>query len=222
MMERIYELNRAALIHTLPIYNSFEAESSLPWYRRHTVSWIFTITALIGIAVYAVPSCVWKGDLDQRLDRMAVTMVDFGDFTSLKKMYSKPLVEIDEVFGNQFVKEKDKVVDNSPEYVDPRIAGAVNPVIGNATAPVDLTPEVQPVYTPQARAAAIEGMIFLELVIAENGSVLRAKPVGKKLGLGLEESAAHCFKNKKFKPSMNRDGVPITVKIIQPVRFELI
>jgi TonB family protein len=211
------------IIEQMPIYNTFRADAQQTFFQKNRVYWIFLATAAITLGSYLVDWGFIDDYQNKKFDEMAITVVDFGDFVSLSKARaSRNYVEIDEVFGNQYIKEKDKVVDNTdPDWVDPRIAAAVNPVIGNATAPVDLNPELEPQYTSAARAAGIEGTVFLELVIGDEGKVLRARPVGRQLGHGLEEAAIRCYERKRFKPSKNQDGGRITVKIIQPVRYVL-
>ena len=102
---------------------------------------------------------------------------------------------------------------------DPRIAAAVNPYQINATLPIDLSPSIKPDYTEAARKAGVEGMMVLELVIAEDGSVIRALPM-KRLGFGLDEMAVMTYIKKKFQPAV-MEGKPITVKVNIPVRFSL-
>ncbi|MCX7997824.1 MAG: energy transducer TonB [Leptospiraceae bacterium] len=103
---------------------------------------------------------------------------------------------------------------------DPRISGAQDAAIVGATAPIDLTPNVKPEYTEEARAQGITGTITLEVVIADTGEVLQVRSVGKKLGAGLEESAIATYKKKRFSPSI-LEGKAITVKVLVPIRFTL-
>ena len=103
---------------------------------------------------------------------------------------------------------------------DPRIAGAQDAVISGATPPVDLTPNLKPDYTADARAAGVTGTITLEMVIADTGEVLQVRNVGKKLGYGLEESAVIAFRRKRFSPSI-LEGKAITVKVLVPGLFTL-
>jgi protein TonB len=103
---------------------------------------------------------------------------------------------------------------------DPRIAGAQDAAIVGATAPVDLSPNIKPEYTEQARAEGITGTITLEVIIADTGEVLQVRSVGKKLGAGLEESAIATYKKKRFSPSV-LEGKAITVKVLIPIRFSL-
>jgi TonB family protein len=198
--------------------NSFAIYDALPWHVRNRHVWI---SGILVLALLLSQSIKFSSSDDEYLDSIAVT-VDFGDIVQpfQKKKSARRIVEVDEVFGNQYVKKKDEVVDTK-DYVDPRIATAVNSVIGGATQPVDLNPEIQPQYPPAARNAGIEGTVTLELIVADDGKVLRARPVGRKLGLGLDQAAARAFKKKRYKPSIGRDGKPMTVKFYQPVRFTL-
>ncbi|PJZ53151.1 energy transducer TonB [Leptospira adleri] len=113
-----------------------------------------------------------------------------------------------------------ELTDTLKKKEDPRIAGAQDAVISGATAPVDLTPNVIPVFTSDAKAAGISGTTTLEIVIADTGEVLRVRSVGKALGFGLEESAIEAFYKKRYSPSI-LEGKAITVKVLIPVRFSL-
>lgn len=196
--------------------NTFENYELIPWISRHKSLWLGILLLSIGLAVTIV-KIDW-GPSDAELDKIAVT-VDFGDVVQpFKKKPAKPREEVDEVFGNEFIKDK---TPPDPNKEDPRIATAVNAAVGGATMPVDLSPEVRPQYTAEARNAGIEGAVTLEIVIAEDGKVLRARPVGKKLGLGLDEAAARTYRAKRFKPSIGPQGKPIVVKYYERVRFVL-
>lgn len=103
---------------------------------------------------------------------------------------------------------------------DPRVAGASDPIVSGATSPVDLSPNVRPGYTSEAKALGITGTMTLEVVIANTGEVLRVRSVGKQLGGGLEEEAIKVYRSKRFSPSI-LEGKPITVKVLVPIRFTL-
>lgn len=213
---------KAALVDGLMV--DFASEGKVSFHQTVTILFLFVFMLTFSWA--AVTGRLNFGDgqeySDRQLDDMAV-MVDFGDFKPMQKRRSvRRSVVVDEVFGNKYVKNKDKVDPNAKEvYTDP-YAGAVNPGTGAASPPVDLTPHIVPQYTPAARNAGIEGTIVLEIVLSEKGKVLRARPVGKRLGHGLEGAAIAAFKAKEFKPSVSHaTGKPILVKFYQPVRFVL-
>lgn len=201
----------------LGLTNSFALEASAPFVRKHRVSILFGGLTTLGAAGFVIGLSLKLYVENRELDDLQIA-VDLGDLIVPPKKQGAPVIEIDEVFGNEYVKKKDVVVDADAE--DPRAASAANPYIGGATMPVDLTPEIAPVYTQAAKDAGVTGTVTLEIVVSDDGRVLRARPVGKRLGHGLEESAAAAFKQKRFQPSM-KDGQAITVKFYQPVRFVL-
>ena len=222
-----------SIISELPLSNFNTLKKNASFIKQHLIWLIFIFTALIQFFIYTFTWDFANASREQEFDEMNVTLIDMGDFINYKKKRissSISYVEIDDVFGNQYLKnkKKKKLVDPDAENVtgDPGLAssidGAVNPIIGNASAPIDLKPEITPEYTPVARSKGVEGALILELIIGKNGRVLRARPVGKKLGYGLEEAAVNCYKRKYYKPSIDKNLKPITVKIYQPVRFKLI
>ncbi len=145
-----------------------------------------------------------------RLDRL-VEEVAFIDSVSIQE----PAETIPED-GDFELTDKEKI----EKKEDPRIAAASDPIVSGATSPVDLTPNIRPQYTQEARANGVTGTMTLELIISETGEVLRVRSVGKKLGFGLEEAAIETYRKKRFSPSI-LEGKPITVKVLVPVRFTL-
>jgi protein TonB len=103
---------------------------------------------------------------------------------------------------------------------DPRISGASDPIVSGATSPIDLSPNVRPEYTTEAKSQGITGTMTLEVVISNTGDVLRVRSVGKSLGGGLEQEAITTYRKKKFSPSI-LEGKAITVKVLVPIRFTL-
>lgn len=131
--------------------NTFENYETIPWVSRNKAIWLGAILLVLSIGITVV-KIDWSPD-DSELDKIAVT-VDFGDVVQpFKKKNVKPREEVDEVFGNEFLKDK---TPPDPNQEDPRIATAVNAAVGGATMPVDLSPEIRPSYTSKARSAGIE------------------------------------------------------------------
>jgi len=193
--------------------NSFEIYEAAGWVRRNRYLVLFAaFTAFQSVVIGLHNKFSFLGN-ESEIDAIPIT-IDIGDLKA--HVSSRPAIEYDEVFGNQFVKEK-----KDENYEDPRITGAVNPYQANLNSPVDQNPEIIPEYPPAARAAGLQGTVTLELVVSDEGEVLRAKPVGRKLGKGLEEAAAAAFRKKHYKPAIDRDGKAFTVKFFQPVRFVL-
>lgn len=194
--------------------NTFENYARIPWLSRHKSIWLGGALLMLSLG-YTFVNINW-GPSDDELDKVAIG-VDFGDVVQpFKKKAAKPREEIDEVFGNEFI--KDKKVD--PQQEDPRISAAVNSAVAGGNGGVDLSPEVRPPYTSEARSAGIEGTVTLEIVIDETGKVLRARAVGKRLGMGLDEAAMRTYRAKKFSSYMVQ-GKAVPIKSYIRVRFAL-
>ncbi len=194
--------------------NTFENYELIPWISRHKAVWLGAILLILSLG-YTFININW-GPSDDELDKIAVG-VDFGDVVQpFKKKPAKPREEVDEVFGNEFI--KDKKVD--PDKEDPRISTAANSAVAGGNGGVDLSPEIRPPYTAEARSSGIEGTVTLEIVIDETGKVLRARAVGKKLGMGLDEAAMKTYRQKKFSPYVVQ-GKAVPIKSYIRVKFAL-
>lgn len=149
-------------------------------------------------------------EFDNKLDRL-VEEVAFVDSVSIKEP------EVAEPDDGEFeVTDKKKEI----KKVDPRISSAQDSILSGATQPIDLSPNLKPEYTAEAKAAGIEGRMTLEVIIADTGEVLQVRSVGRKLGYGLEEAAKKAFSRKRYSPAI-LDGKPITVKALIPVNWSL-
>lgn len=104
-------------------------------------------------------------------------------------------------------------------YEEKQIKQAKNPFMIKASMPIDLNPSDKPVFPTAAKKAGVSGILFLQVVISDKGTVVAAK-VLKKIGYGMEAAALKWIKNKKFHPALV-DGQPISVKMMIPVKFEL-
>jgi len=194
--------------------NTFENYQLIPWLSRHKSIWLGG--TLLSLSLFFTLVNINWGPSDEELDKIQVG-VDFGDVVQpFKKKAAKPREEVDEVFGNEFI--KDKKID--PNQEDPRVNTAANSAVAGGNGGVDLSPNIRPPYTPQARSAGVEGTVTLEIVIDENGKVLRAKPVGKRLGMGLDEAAQATYRAKKFSPYVVQ-GKAVPIKSYIRVKFAL-
>jgi TonB family protein len=66
-------------------------------------------------------------------------------------------------------------------------------------------------YTEEAKSAAIEGTVVLDLVVGENGRV-REVSVVSGLGYGLTAAAITAVKDCRFSPG-EKDGTPVPVRV---------
>jgi protein TonB len=74
-------------------------------------------------------------------------------------------------------------------------------------------------YPEIAKKAGVEGMVVIQFVVDETGSV--ADPVVVKgIGAGCDEEALRVVQQAKFKPGKQR-GKPVKVRFSLPIRFKL-
>ena len=76
-----------------------------------------------------------------------------------------------------------------------------------------------PQYTEMARRARIQGIVIVQAIIDERGSV-RVVDVLKGLPMGLTESAVAAIEKWKFQPA-TRDGKPVAVYYNLTSNFQL-
>lgn len=75
------------------------------------------------------------------------------------------------------------------------------------------------VYPETAKNLGIQGKVFVQAFINEQGSVTNAKVI-KGLGAGCDEAALDAVKSLKFTPAMN-DGKPVKVQVTIPILYKL-
>jgi len=74
-------------------------------------------------------------------------------------------------------------------------------------------------YPQIARGAGIEGKVFLQFVVAEDGSVINPIVI-RGIGAGCDEAALAALKSSKFRPG-KQHGINVAVKMSLPVTFKL-
>ena len=80
--------------------------------------------------------------------------------------------------------------------------------------------KIEPTYTRDARDALIQGTVYLEVVIDENGEPTRIHLLSP-LGFGLDERAQATVEKWKFIPAM-KDGKPVKFLVTVEVNFRLL
>jgi periplasmic protein TonB len=74
-------------------------------------------------------------------------------------------------------------------------------------------------YPEIARRAGIEGRVFVQFVVDEQGNVVDPV-VTRGLGAGLDEEAIRAVSQARFRPGMQR-GQPVRVRMSLPITFRL-
>jgi len=74
-------------------------------------------------------------------------------------------------------------------------------------------------YPEMARRAGIEGTVFVQFVVDEQGNVSEVQVV-RGIGGGADEAAMEAVRQTTFRPGRQR-GQPVKVRMSLPVRFRL-
>ena len=85
--------------------------------------------------------------------------------------------------------------------------------------PAPLTP-ISPEYPEAAKLAGIQGKVFVETVIDENGIVAEAK-ILKSEQKSLNAAAIEAIKKTKFSPGVNKENKNVKAKVVIPINFKL-
>lgn len=75
------------------------------------------------------------------------------------------------------------------------------------------------VYPEIAKRAGVEGTVYVEAYVNENGEVTKTVVV-KGIGAGCDEAAQKAVANTRFRPGKQR-GKPVKVRMSIPIRFRL-
>jgi TonB family protein len=87
------------------------------------------------------------------------------------------------------------------------------------TAEPILIHKTDPQYTKEALDAKTEGEVILSLMIGEDGAPSDIKVV-RGLGMGLDEKAAECLRQWRFRPATNHSE-PVSAKVTVEIDFRL-
>ena len=82
-----------------------------------------------------------------------------------------------------------------------------------------LLSKIEPEYSEEARRARFQGIVVLDTIVREDGSV-QVLRVAQSLGFGLDQRAADAVRQWKFNPA-RRYGTPVDVIVEVAVEFKL-
>lgn len=131
-----------------------------------------------------------------------------------KKEKETDIIEINkqDKFTEDVIETESEVKEIDIEYLPQHMISEM-PVV-----PIELL-NSKKVYPPLANKQRIEGVVFLELYIDQNG-IIRNIKILKDPGYGFGEAAVKALEGIKCIPAKT-NGIPVAVKINYPVRFKL-
>jgi TonB family protein len=89
--------------------------------------------------------------------------------------------------------------------------------LGQGITRPEVVTQIEPVYTPEAKAQRVSGVVIIQASIDDTGAVRETK-ILKPMPFGLSQAAADAVKQWKFKPAM-LDGKPVPVKFTVTINF---
>lgn len=134
-----------------------------------------------------------------------------GAASTLPQTASSVPSQPDAAFGHPNLSPGRSAVQTTPAAIDPSQGkgSAANPPARSRISYAVLTKRFQPEYTPEARAAGLQGSVVLYLEVGPTGEVGKVQLI-QGLGLGLDEKAMEAVKQWRFKPG-TIDGRPVRV-----------
>ena len=171
---------------------------------------VITITALIHIIL--IFTIYWgKNIKQQKLDNTIFKIVDVKEYIPEKKKEEIVITKQEKVVED-VIETESEVKEVELEYLPQHMISEM-PII-----PVKQL-NSKKVYPPLANKQGIEGTVFLELYIDQNGNI-RNIVILKDPGYGFGEAAIKALKGIKCIPAKT-NGIPVAVRIRYPVRFKL-
>jgi len=175
---------------------------------------------------------MWMAVVEQRQQHMDEAEKLYQGALAIQDPKSVEAAITMEVYG-QFLRKQGRV-DQAGE-MDTRAAAiqaanALSPVSHTGPAvykassagvrPPSLVSKVEPEYSEEGRAAALEGTIIVGVVIGLDGLAHDARILSG-LGLGLDEQAVEAIQQWRFKPGL-KDGQPVPVAATIEVNWRLL
>jgi len=76
------------------------------------------------------------------------------------------------------------------------------------------------VYPRAARVAGLQGLVKVEALVQQDGTVGSVAVSASSGSSALDEAAKEAVRGAKFSPA-TQDGVPVACRVILPIRFQL-
>lgn len=227
------------------LWNSFAQEKNQPWWQKH----LFVITFLISLLLvvfFSIP-LQWEPTVEDIY--FSTEFFDLGDIRFRPKSQSTAIIEIDEVFGNQYVK-KDKQKPLDVEEIQrmqrPEAEGIFEgegdgfadaedlAFLAGGVRPPKLLTQLKEYYPPEARSLGVNAELYLEIIIDREGVVRQvisypdsvridkslAPAVESRLKAEFQKAARKTLLRARYTPVV-KNGTPIVVKMGIPFQFRI-
>ncbi|MCS6985104.1 MAG: energy transducer TonB [Leptospiraceae bacterium] len=225
------------------LHNSFAEEKLKPFWQRH----LFLLCLVLSSFMLSLLAVRLRWEASPEDVFFSTQIFDFGDIRFRSRPRTVELIEIDEVFGNQYVKKDEKKVYDPEEIakLQSQDAEAIGEGegIGEAEDLAFLGPGVRPprlisplkeYYPPEARSLGVNAELYLEIIIDRDGVVRQvtsypdsvrldrslAPAVEDRLKKEFQAAARRTLLGARYTPVI-KDGNPIVVRMGIPFQFRI-
>lgn len=217
--------------------NSFLIFSRWNWIYKYREVWmpilLFSLLVAFIVVSNALPRFFGESDFSE------VPLLEFGSIPPRAKKIERVKQEVDEVFGNEYVKKEEKKTEVSKDQEgsedgegDFNASGAVDLAFMPGIRPPSPVGRLKKVYPDIARSEDVEAQVMTELLIAASGRVVKVNVIGVRLSKELPPekvsemkrafavAANQTFRGAQFSRTIvNGKSVPIRMEI--PLNFTL-
>ena len=153
------------------------------------------------------------------LNREAAPIAEPDSLAPEPPVFAEPAPSGDGVLVGTPVESFGELIGPAPPAPAPRVVAPPAPLhVGGVVRPPQKVRHVAPTYPPIAQAARVSGVVILDALIGEDGSVRDAK-VMRSVPL-LDAAAVEAVRQWRFTPTL-LNGVPVQVIMTVTVRFTL-
>ena len=218
--------------------NSFAEENARPWYQRYMVPFLFLFLFLFQL-IFSLNFFLTTSVQDIIY---SPNTFDFGDLTFSRSRKST-VIEIDEIFGNLYIKEK-KPVEEEQKTGSTASEGTGDgngDGFGDGAEDLSFYPGIAPprpvgalkrIFLFVSRQAGVEATVYTEIIIDTSGKVRSAKPLYVNLNKSLPPEQTTSMKAEFAKAARTTllgarfttvqiNGKVVPVRMELPLQFEL-
>ncbi|HOJ64269.1 MAG TPA: energy transducer TonB [Spirochaetota bacterium] len=186
--------------------------------RKHLIKIIVTIVCILYLCLFLTIT-ITLGEKEKRKDNSIFKIVDVKEFTPPEIEKKEEIKKEDVIEINRQESITENVVETDKKIVEVDIDYLPQHKISKLPELPAEEIKSRIVYPPLANKQGIEGIVYLELFIDQNG-IIRKIEVLKDPGYGFAEAAIKALQNIKCKPA-EANGIPVAVRYRYPIRFTL-
>jgi TonB family protein len=176
----------------------------------------------------AGPTAMWRGvvfarqknwdDARSQFEQALAVEGQSADAVVTMRVFARSLTESGKTAEADEMRSRANAVQHANTIPEPSTGQAFR--VGSGVSAPTLDERHEAVYSLEARAASLEGTVFVSVVVGTDGQAHNLT-IFKGLGLGLDENALEAIQQWRFKPG-RKDGESVNVRATIEVNFHLL